>query len=65
MDEEFSVSQIALLAAQLEKTNGKEQKEKLMTSMLYHMTNIGWQNNINLEECLMMNVDKVIEALEP
>ena len=65
MDEEFSVSQIALLAAQLEKTNSKEQKEKLMTSMLYHMTNIGWQNNINLEECLMINVDKVIEALEP
>ena len=65
MDEEFSISQVALLAAQLEKTNSKEQKEKLMTSMLYHMTNIGWQNNINLEECLMMNVDKVIEALEP
>ena len=65
MDEEFSISQITLLANQLNMTNSKEQKQKLMTSMLYHMTNIGWQNNINLEECLMINVDKVIEALEP
>ena len=65
MDEEFSMSQVALLANQLEMAKSKEQKQKLMTSMLYHMTNIGWQNNINLEESLMINVDKVIEALEP
>ena len=65
MNEEFSMSQVALLANQLEMAKSKEQKQKLMTSMLYHMTNIGWQNNINLEESLMINVDKVIEALEP
>ena len=65
MEEDFSVSQVALLASQLENVRNKEQKEKLMTSMLYHMTNIAWQNNINLEECLMVNTDKVIEALEP
>ena len=65
MDEEFSISQVALLANQLAVSNSKEQKQKIMTSILYHMTNIGWQNNINLEECLMINVDKVIEALEP
>lgn len=65
MDSDFSISQIALLAAQLENVKSKEQKEKLMTSMLYHMTNVAWQENINLEECLMMNVDTIIDALEP
>ncbi len=65
MDEEFSVSQIALLASQLENAKNKEQKEKLMTAMLYHMTNVAWQENINLEECLMKNIDTIIEALEP
>lgn len=65
MDADFSVSQIALLAGQLEKAQSKEIKEKLMTSMLYHMTNVAWQENINLEECLMMNVDTIIDALEP
>lgn len=65
MDADFSVSQIALLAGQLENVKSKEQKEKLMTSMLYHMTNVAWQENINLEECLMMNVDTIIDALEP
>lgn len=65
MDEEFSVSQITLLASQLENAKNKEQKEKLMTAMLYHMTNVAWQENINLEECLMKNIDTIIEALEP
>ena len=65
MDEEFSISQIALLAGQLENANSKEQKEKIMTSMLYHMTNVAWQENINLEECLMHNIDTIIETLEP
>lgn len=65
MDADFSISQIALLAAQLENVKSKEQKEKLMTSMLYHMTNVAWQENINLEECLMLNVDTIIDALEP
>lgn len=65
MDAEFSVSQISLLASQLEKTTSKESKQKLMTSMLYHMTNIAWQENINLEESLMKNIDTVIEVLEP
>ena len=65
MDAEFSISQIALLASQLENAKSKEQKEKLMTSMLYHMTNVAWQENINLEECLMKNIDTVINALEP
>lgn len=65
MDSDFSTSQVALLASQLANVTSKEQKEKLMTSMLYHMTNIAWQEGINLEECLMFNVDKIIEALEP
>ena len=65
IDEEFSLSQVALLATQLEKVKSKEQKEKLMTSMLYHMTNIAWQENINLEECLMKNINAVIDAVEP
>ena len=43
----------------------KEQKQKLMTSMLYHMTNVAWQESINLEESLMQNIDTVINALEP
>ena len=65
MDAEFSVSQIALLASQLENVKSKEKKEKLMTSMLYHMTNVAWQENINLEEALMLNIDTIINALEP
>ena len=65
MDSDFSISQIALLAGQLEIAKSKEQKEKLMTSMLYHMTNVAWQENINLEECLIKNIDTVIDALEP
>lgn len=65
IDKEFSTSQIALLASHLEHTKNKEQKEKLMTSMLYHMTNIAWQEGINLEDCLMKNIDTTIEALEP
>ena len=65
MDAEFSISQIALLASQLENVKSKEQKEKLMTSMLYHMTNVAWQENINLEDNLMKNIDVLIGALEP
>ena len=65
MDAEFSISQIALLASQLKNAKSKEQKEKLMTSMLYHMTNVAWQENINLEDNLMKNIDVLIGALEP
>ena len=65
MDADFSISQIELLAGQLTSANTKEIKEKLMTSMLYHMTNVAWQDGINLEECLMRNIDTVIDALEP
>ena len=65
IDTEFSFSQIALLASQLEKTISKEKKQKIMTSMLYHMTNVAWQENINLEEALMQNIDTIIESLEP
>lgn len=65
MDSDFSASQITLLASQLEKVTSKEQREKLMTSMLYHMTNIAWQENINLEDNLMKNIDVLIDALEP
>lgn len=65
MDAEFSISQIAMLAQQLEKAPSKELKEKIMTSMLYHMTNVAWQENINLEESLMINIDTIIDTLEP
>lgn len=64
-DADFSINQIALLGSQLEKAATREQKEKLMTSMLYHMTNVAWQEQINLEECLMNHIDIMIEALEP
>ena len=65
MDSDYSISQVTLLASQLENVKTKVQKEKIMTSMLYHMTNIAWQENINLEECLMKNIDTIIETLEP
>jgi len=65
IDKDFSLNQITLLANQLGNAETKEQKEKLMTSILYHMTNVSWQEQINLEECLMNNVDTIIEALEP
>ena len=65
MDAEFSLSQISMLATQLEKTTTTDMKQKLMTSILYHMTNIARQENINLEESLMLNIDTIIDALEP
>lgn len=65
MDVDFSINQIELLAGQLGNAKTKETKEKLMTSMLYHMTNVAWQENINLEEGLMRNIDTIIETLEP
>ena len=65
MDEEFSINQIELLARQLANSGSKDTKEKIMTSMLYHMTNVAWQDNINLEESLMLNIDTIIDALEP
>lgn len=64
-DKEISVSQIALLANQLKNSTSKEQTEKLMTAMLYHMTNVAWQDKINLEECLMKQTDILIQTLEP
>jgi len=64
-EKEVSLSQIALLANQLEHSSSKEQIEKLMTSMLYHMTNVAWQEKINLEECLMNKTDTLILNLEP
>lgn len=65
MDVDFSINQIELLAGQLANTKAKETREKLMTSMLYHMTNVAWQENINLEDGLMRNIDTIIETLEP
>lgn len=65
MDSEFSISQVSMLAQQLEKASSKDMRQKLMTSMLYHMTNVAWQESINLEECLMKNIDTIIDALEP
>ena len=65
MDSEFSISQVSMLAQQLEKASSKDIRQKLMTSMLYHMTNVAWQESINLEECLMKNIDTIIDALEP
>ena len=65
MDAEFSISQISMLAQQLEKASSKDMKQKLMTSILYHMTNVAWQDNINLEESLMKNIDTIIDTLEP
>lgn len=65
MDAEFSIAQISMLAQQLEKASSKDMKQKLMTSILYHMTNVAWQDNINLEESLMKNIDTIIDTLEP
>lgn len=65
IEKEVSLSQIALLANQLENTSSKEQTEKLMTAMLYHMTNVAWQDKINLEECLMNKTSTLIQTLEP
>ena len=65
MDSDFSISQVALLASQLGNVKTKEHKEKIMTSILYHMTNIAWQEEINLEEALMLNIETIINSLEP
>lgn len=65
IEKEVSLSQIALLANQLEHSSSNEQIEKIMTSMLHHMTNVAWQEKINLEECLMNKTDTLIKTLEP
>ena len=65
VEKELSFSQIALLSSKLEQADTKEQKEKMMSAILYHMTNIAWQENINLEECLMRKTDIIIQTLEP
>lgn len=65
LEKEVSLSQIALLASQLEHTSSSQQTAKLMTAMLHHMTNVAWQEKINLEECLMQKTDTLIQTLEP
>ncbi len=64
-EEKVSFEQIALLSLQLGQLETKEQKEKVMTSILYHMTNIAWQEGINLEKGLIDRVNTIIEAYEP
>ena len=65
IDREESVQQLALLGKTLEKVENKTQQEKVMTSMLYHMCNLAWQDKINQEELLMNQIEKVINGLEP
>ncbi len=63
--EETSLEQIALLGLQLGQMETAEEKEKLMTSLMYHLTNVAWQEGINLEKGLMDRANSVIETFEP
>lgn len=62
---EVSLEQIALLGVQLGQMETAGQKEKLMTSMLYHMANVAWQEGINLEKGLLDRMNSVIRTFEP
>ena len=64
IEEKISLEQISLLGQQLEKASSAKEKEKIMTAMLYHMTNVAWQEKINLEQGLMDKTQIMIEALE-
>ncbi len=61
---EESLDQIVLLGERLKNSKDKNQQEKVMTTMLYHLCNVAWQDKINLEELLMKQTEKVIEGLE-
>ena len=61
---EESIEQIALLGECLKHSRNKKQQEKVMTTILEHLCNVAWQDNINLEELLMNQAEKVIEGLE-
>lgn len=61
---EESIEQIALLGECLKNSRNKKQQEKVMTTILEHLCNVAWQDNINLEELLMNQAKKVIEGLE-
>ena len=64
-DREESMQQISLLAKSFKEIDDKKESEKILSSMLYHMCNVAWQERINLEELLMKQTDKIIESLEP
>ena len=64
IEKEVSLEQLTLLGIQLGQAETSGQKEKLMTSMLYHMTNVAWQEGINLEKGLMDRMNTVVETLE-
>ena len=61
---EESIKQIALLGECLKNSRNKKQQEKVMTTILEHLCNVAWQDNINLEELLMNQAKKVIVGLE-
>ncbi|MBQ9989467.1 MAG: MazG family protein [Lachnospiraceae bacterium] len=64
VEKEVSLEQLVLLGLQLGQVEAAWQKEKMMTSMLYHMANIAWQEGINLEKGLMDRMGVMVEALE-
>ena len=64
-EREESIEQIALLGNTLQKVENKVQQEKIMTSLLYHLCNLSWQDKINAEDLLMNQVERVINGLEP
>lgn len=65
IEKNSSLEQMALLSLQLGQMESAIQKEKMMTSILYHMANVAWQEGINLEKGLMERINSVIETYEP
>jgi tetrapyrrole methylase family protein/MazG family protein len=61
---EESGKQLILLSRQLNEAEDKLRKQELMTAMSYHLCNIAWQENINLEESLSDDIQQTIENLE-
>ena len=64
IEKEESLLQLSLLGEALNNCDEKGRQEKIMSSMLYHMCNMAWQDRINLEELLSRQIEKVIEGLE-
>lgn len=59
-----SLEQIAFLGLQLGQAESREGMERVMLSMLYHMANLAWQEEINLEKGLTDRMEMVIKAFE-
>lgn len=61
---EESLEEISKLVTGLKNVENREEEEKTISSMLYHLCNLSWQDKINPEELLIGEIEKIISDLE-